>query len=222
MLTGPDGTKQGGKTKYAMGARRKCLYEFLQSCICENRRAVTELRKLFASEFGRTYVYRAYQDDGKKPEDHFVNEKRENYFAHVSSEWLSDSVVLIDPDTGLQTEGPYWTKRPERYVKYADIARIARRTRGNSALIVVQFPQLNANRGRGDLDCRAERLRRELACSGIDDWSVFWIAQRKSNTDKVGDLAFFVLAPRPDASGKIGEELPTYAKRHGMVCNSLR
>jgi hypothetical protein len=218
MLTGPDGTRQGGKTKYPVGNRRKCLYDFLQSCLAERRRAITELRRFFRSHTRR--AYRPYKDGKGRDLYPFKIESRQKYFDNIPSGWLIDSVVLIDPDTGLQTKGPYWKRRPERYAEYGDIVKVAGRTRGDSALIVVQFPQRNANRAQGDLDYRAERLRQELASSGIGEWSVFWTAQRKSNNDKVGDLAFFVLAPRPVPSGKIEKQLPIYAERHDMAYSS--
>ena len=88
MLTGPDGTKQGGKSNYLVGKRRKCLYYFLQFGLCAKRR------------------------------------------------------------------------------------------------------QRNADLAGSDLDSRAERLRQELQYSQIHDWSVYWIAQKKGESEKVGDMAF--------------------------------
>jgi len=222
MLTGPDGTKQGGKTNYFVGERRKCSYHFLQFCLCDNRRAITELRQFFVSDAGRAYAYHPYRDGKRKDLDHFEAEKRNEYFASIPSEWLSDSVVLIDPDTGLETKGPYWRKRPERYAEYADIMMVAKRTKGNSALAVVQFPQRNADRAEGDLDYRADRLRQGLRCSGIHDWSVCWIAQTKAKSAKVGDLAFFVLSPRSEATEKVDNMLPNYAERHSMALGAFR
>lgn len=222
MLTGPDGTKQGGKTNYLVGKRRKCLYYFLQFCLCAKRRAITELRQFFVPDAGRCYAYQPYRDGETKGSDHFEDEKRKEYFDNIPSEYLSDSVVLIDPDTGLETEGRYWRKRPEGYAKYADIMMVARQTKGNSVLIVVQFPQRNADLARSDLDSRAERLRQELKCSEIHDWSVYWIAQKKGESDKVGDIAFFVLAPRSGAAKKVEKLLPNYAKRHGMALGAFR
>jgi hypothetical protein len=217
MFTGPDGTKQGGKTNYLVAKRRKCLYHFLQLCLCEKRRAITELRQFFESGASRAYVYHAYRDGRRKDRDHFKVEKREEYFKNIRGKWLSDSVVLIDPDTGLETEGPYWRKRPERYAKYADIRMVVKRAKGNSALVVVQFPQRNADRAKSDMDSRAERLRQELKCSEIHDWSVYWIAQKKGESDKVGDIAFFVLAPQPGPAKKVEKMLRNYAKRHDMA-----
>jgi hypothetical protein len=220
MLTGPDGTKQGGRTNYFVGKRRKCLYDFLQVCLCHNRRAITELRLFFSSDAGRAYRYHPYRDGERKHLDHFEDEKRKEYFASIPSEWLSDSVVLIDPDTGLETKGRYWKKGPERYAQYADIMMVAKRTKGNSALVVVQFPQRDADRAASDLDYRAGRLRQELRCSGICDWSVHWIAQKKAKSAKVGDLAFFVLGPRSGSAEKVENLLQNYAERHDMALDS--
>lgn len=222
MLTGPDGTKQGGKTKYFVGKRRRCLYDFLQSCLCHKRRAITELRHFFVSVAGRAYAYHPYRDGERQNLDHFEVERRKEYFAGIPSEWLSDSVVLIDPDTGLETKGRYWRKRPERYAEYADIMMVAKRTKGNSALVVVQFPQRNADRAASDLEYRVGRLRQKLRCSGIHDWSVYWIAQKKGKSAKVGDLAFFILAPRSGAAEKIENLLPNYVERHGMALGAFR
>lgn len=169
MFTGPDGTKQGGKRKYPAGERRKCLYDFLQGfCLPENEnnRSITKLRQFFASKAGRIYHYQPYRDGEKKDRDYFEHEKRSDYFASIPSEWLSNSVVLIDPDTGLETKGRSWRKKPERYAKFDDIAISAKRSTGNTILLVVQFPQFAKKVAAKDLDYRADRLRQALRVPG--------------------------------------------------------
>jgi hypothetical protein len=93
---------------------------------------------------------------------------------------------------------------------------VAERSADNSVLVIVQFPQRNADRVEIDLNYRAERLREKLIASENPDWSVYWIAQKKGESSKVGDLAFFVLAPRPGPAEKIENLLVDYAKRHNM------
>jgi hypothetical protein len=201
------------------------LYDFLRHfCLPENenKRSITELRQYFAPDAGRDYHYQPYRDGERKDRDHFEHDKRKEYFAGIPSEWLSDSVVLIDPDTGLPTKGPYWRKSPEKYATYADIAMVAKRATGNAALVVVQFSQFNADLAKTDLDCRADRLCQELRSLEIHDWSVHWIAQRKGKSNKVGDLAFFVLAPRSGPAEKVEKLLPDYARRHDMLLGASR
>src|SRR5579859_2538118 len=159
MFTAPDGTKQGGKRKYAVGERRKCLYDFLQSfCLPENenKRSITELRQFFASKAGRVYHYQPYRDGEKKDCDYFEHERRLDYFTNIPSGWLFNSVVLIDPDTGLETRSRYWRKKPERYATFSDIANVAKKSTGNTVLLVVQFPQYAKKVAAGDLDYRAD------------------------------------------------------------------
>ena len=76
MLTGPDGTTQGGKTDYLLGKRRKCLYHFLQFCLCDKRRAITELRQFLMPDAGRCSAYYPYRDGDRKCFDYFEDEKR--------------------------------------------------------------------------------------------------------------------------------------------------
>jgi hypothetical protein len=221
MLTAPDGTEQGGKTKYVVGERRECLYSFLRRCIGDGRRAITELRQFFASEIGRCYAYQPYRDGDTQRNGFFEDKGRKEYFDSIPPESLCNSVVLIDPDTGLETNGSYWRRRRERYVKYEDIVSVAKRTIGNSVLAIVQFPQRNSNLAKNDMDFRAGRLYQVLVCSGMDGWSVYWIAQKKPKTDTVGDLAFFVLVRDPGPAKKVKNILRNYAKRHSMALHDF-
>ena len=87
---------------------------------------------------------------------------------------------------------------------------------GSSVILVIQFPQRNADRAERDLDHRADRLSRELRSSAAGNWAVHWLAQKKPRCAKVGDCAFFVVIPRL-GDGNIESLLSSYAKRHSMI-----
>ena len=191
MLTKRDDTKQGHKTNYDPGVRRRELYDFLRRCVNEEKRSISRLR-----EFLNSRLYCPYRDGCGGDADYFEPAGRREYFGSIPAADLNDSVVLVDPDTGLETRSSYWKRSPSSYAEYADIVTVARRTVGSSVIPVIQFPQRNADRAERDLDHRADRLSRELRSSAAGNWAVHWLAQKKPRCAKVGDCAFFVVIPR--------------------------
>ncbi|HEV2175658.1 MAG TPA: hypothetical protein VGW33_00415 [Terriglobia bacterium] len=214
MLTEPDGTRQGGKTKYELGRRREKLYVFLRHCLDAKSRSILWLREFFQPWTERRYY--PYKDGTSGDTDYFSSHQREGYFDGVQADLLANSAILIDPDTGLETKGRFWRKHPERYVLYSDVVRIAKQSSGDVAIILVQFPQRNAKRRRDDLRYRADRLREKLAEVRPSGWNVHWVAPALSD-GKVGDLAFFILTPNLKNGESIERMLARYSETHRLV-----
>ena len=207
MLTRNDATKQGGKTRYDCGKRNPRLYAFLRHCLDSNNRRIVRLRDFFRKHPQGCYY--PYLDDGSKC-GYFRHEGRQAYFTEIRKRLLSDAVILIDPDNGLETRGPYWKKNPEKYVRYSEVAELARRSTGKRAILVIQFCPKGANAREKFLRCHADKLRKPM-----DGWNVRWLAPKTGN-GKVGDVAFFVLSRFADRM-VVSRFMRNYGQRHQMI-----
>ncbi len=208
MLTRNDATGHGNKRNYECGRRNRGLFDFLQGCRSPKGRRLLRLRDFLGKDSGP--LYHPYRDDGCSSADFFSADRRQSYFQLIPERWLSDTVVLIDPDNGLETKTPYWKKRPEKYALYSDVANVAGRSSGKRAIIIVQFPLRNANLRRQGLSYRTQGLRKK-----ISTWDVHWIAPKISR-GRIGDIAFLILTPAVGHKG-MREFLVDYGKRHQMV-----
>ncbi|AWU98076.1 hypothetical protein [Azospirillum ramasamyi] len=93
---------------------------------------------------------------------YFTNAGRSAYFAAVPTEDLADTLVLIDPDTGLSA-------KPARgkeclYVLPSEIAELARRATGRSVLLTFQYPNRD----------RRHRLDHITRCHDLFAGAVGW------------------------------------------------
>jgi hypothetical protein len=135
MLTGNDGTAQGGETnrdKAQAGTENKELMSFLDECVNGDRRNIDQLKSLFAKHAIETTIYR-----GK--DEYFSHERREEYFREIDGNLLSKSLIFVDPDKGLQVE-----KTRDKHIKYSEVENLYRRMDKDSILMVYQhFPRVN-------------------------------------------------------------------------------
>jgi len=210
MLTPDDSTKEGRKVTYPEGKRRKRLYGFLQFCLAPGRRSTTRLREFLCDERIEYHLYRDEDDKG------FQDGSWDAYFSAVPREWLGDAAILIDPDTGLEPRTPFWKKHPEKHVTHENIANVVSRCSGNSAVLLFQFLQKNANRREDDLNERGQRLHKRLCSVQSYRGSVRWIAEKTRNG--LGELAFFTIGVGSEVSKRLDSALRKYAKTHGLKC----
>jgi hypothetical protein len=121
MLTPDDSTGEGRKRNYPAGERPD-LHEFLQTSS-----GVGALRTFFR---GRGFSYHHY--------DRPFTLDRERYFSAISSGWLRDAVVFLDPDTGMEDNRAYARRSgPTKYVFYDEVAALWSRMK-DSCLVVYQ------------------------------------------------------------------------------------
>ncbi|MCK4454952.1 MAG: hypothetical protein KAU99_01245, partial [Thermoplasmata archaeon] len=138
MLTRDEKTSNGGKTDYAKakvkaGTRRQFLRRFLEDCVRDGRRNIGELERLFRD---------IEQLAGFKLEIHgkatyFTHEDRERYFSSIGEEHLTRSIIVVDPDNGLEVKSS--RGRMEKYVRYEEIRDLYRRMDDRSVLVVFQY-----------------------------------------------------------------------------------
>lgn len=136
MLTENDESFHGGKTSYRQakaGTQRTELRNFLERCVSENRRNISELERFFKTyKFGRKIDFAIYKKD-----EYFSHDTRMKYFEEINGQTLCKSVVLADPDVGLEVKS--MKGKEEKYVKYHEVKYLHNRMDKNSVLVVFQF-----------------------------------------------------------------------------------
>jgi hypothetical protein len=136
MLTEDKENLYGNRTNYdnaRAGTQRKELIELLGRCTAESRRNIVELEGFFRSlRLKRKVDFEIYRKNG-----FFSQETRATYFDEIGAQLLSRSVILVDPDIGLEVKS--MKNREEKYVTYAEVDRIFSRMDRNSLLVIFQF-----------------------------------------------------------------------------------
>lgn len=198
MLTPDDGTSEGNLRQQDRRLRRESLFEFLRACLAEERRDLENLRPFFA-DFGidLSLVWPG-RHLGAGAAD------REAYFAGVSPEALSRSVVFFDPDIGLEPRTTSYMMRngPEKYLLYEELRALWDRATGTSVFVVYQHLQRNAAKRPSDLAHRLLEVSRHLRVKAVA------VAQ--------GDLAFVVAAKSASLESGILATLERHAQIHDL------
>jgi hypothetical protein len=214
MLTPNDLTKQGGRLPADAGAYRRSVFDFLKRCGDKECRNIKRLRALFRAE---SLVYHPYRDTER---GYFKHGSRGEYFAAIQPDWLRDTAILIDPDVGLETKGPFWKKRPEQYVMYKEVADIASAARGRSVILLFQFLRPNAKKRKDDLREKEQRLRDALRKVRFGWRPIPWIAERQRSREGhwlPRELAFFIIAVAKRMEDAIEAVVQDYSRSRGLL-----
>jgi hypothetical protein len=134
-------------------------------------------------------------------DDLFTHQARREYFDRVDPSLLERSVMLLDPDIGLEVNST--AGREERYVTYEEVRLLYDRMDEHSILIVFQFiPRVRRrpyiSRVRGE-------LRRRVAPGG----AVHWVSDNQ--------IVLFVLAKGRQSGRLAASVLHNYAGRYGLL-----
>jgi hypothetical protein len=130
MLTEPDGTNHGGKAdrSYARaGTGNKELVNFLDECINRGQKDIEQMAGFFQRYGIKMTIY--YGEDG-----YFSHRKRHSYFIGIESGLLSKSLILIDPDNGLEVK-----RSGEKHILYSEVKGLYERMDEDSILMVYQY-----------------------------------------------------------------------------------
>lgn len=191
MLTRNDDSGDGGLINYD-GGRRRDLEKFLKRCIRDMYRDILNLRFFMASQ---DIEYRPYRDA-----EYFRHEDREEYFDSIDPEMLKGSVVLIDPDNGLEVKSMR-KRNGHKYLRYGELRRIYDGIDDDSLVLVYQH---------------IPRVKREKYFSAI--------AQRIRETTGAYPLClsdsrivFFILAK--GALSRTWEIIRRYARENGYAAS---
>ncbi len=116
MLTRNDNQKHGADDKRAgkPGADNRELVDFLDRCRREEKKDIREIKKFFVKHKIDVTIYRE--------KEYFNHARREPYFSGISPELLADSLVLVDPDIGLEVNRPR-----EKHLLYTEVGDLYQR-----------------------------------------------------------------------------------------------
>ncbi len=126
MLTPDDNSRHGQKYNRvkAVGRENKVLMRFLDKCVKNGRRDIQQLKPFFTKQGIETSIY----------DRSFSHQKRREYFAQIGKGLLAKSLILVDPDIGLEVGQP-----GEKHVSYAELKDLYRRMDKRSILMVFQY-----------------------------------------------------------------------------------
>ncbi len=143
MLTPNDERKDGNRINYKKakaGLLRRNLVEFLQKCIKEEKRDISILENFF-KKFNRkrknlTTINHKIKLCIYKKNEYFTNKNRLEYFQNIPFKFLKETLILVDPDNGLEVKSK---SNPEKYLLYSELKILYKKMDDKSILVVFQF-----------------------------------------------------------------------------------
>jgi len=190
MFTEPDGTNHGGKAdrRYARaGTENKELVNFLDECINEEQKDIEQMVGFFQRYAIKMTIY--YGKDG-----YFSHRERQSYFSGIESRLLAKSLILVDPDNGLEVKGS-----GEKHVLYSEVRELYERMDEDSTLMVYQyFPRVSRQQY---LNSRRQELKEKV--SGDYPLCIY-----------DSEIAFFFLTKKGSLEHSLSHLLGDYAKRY--------
>jgi len=176
MLTPADDSDHGHLFKGDADGRSEELRAWLAERIEQGERDVNHLAAFFES---KAYRYRPFIG-------HFTDEGRGAYFARVLEADLRRSVILLDPDNGLETRAMRRGLR-SKYVLMAEVRDVYERMDPSSVLVVYQH--LPHEQRDVFFEQTARRLRQEAgvvgcACVCPDNQVSFFVASKTARRSR--------------------------------------
>jgi len=113
------------------GTNNKKLIDFLEEYkdIEAAKRDFTEIENYFRLEGIEIVIYKGHE--------YFDNTRREEYFKNIAEKLLHKSLVLVDPDIGLQVKNS-----TEKHLLYSEVGDLHRHMDKDSILMIYQhFPR---------------------------------------------------------------------------------
>ena len=179
MLT-PDNDKHHGqklnRDKARAGMKNKELMTFLDTCVQKGRRNIEEMKGFFAIYEIEMTIY--YSSD-----NYFSHQNRQEYFAQIDDKLLVNSLVFVDPDTGLEVRKP-----GDEHLLYSEAKSLYDRMDKSSILMLFQhFPR---HPRQEYINMRAEELREKISgdypvCIDDNEAIFFFLTKDKSLEDSL-------------------------------------
>jgi hypothetical protein len=129
MLTAPDATRHGDKAnrrRARAGHKNRELMSFLDGCVAEGRRNIKELNGFFKKQGIQMTTYGG--------DAYFSQRGRQLYFLGIGDGLLANSLILVDPDNGLEVSQP-----SEKHLLYAEAKDLYERMADSSILMLYQY-----------------------------------------------------------------------------------
>jgi hypothetical protein len=171
MLT-PDDQSSEGSVRSRPRLKRREIGTFFET-LDHAQRNIRCVESLIAP-WGRRLDFHA-------PKTFFDSASRPTYFSSVPGSWLRNTVVLVDPDIGLERNNSgYMRRRGEfKYLLFSELQLIATRMNESAILVIYQHLQRHAQRAKEDLPALAQRvalLAPYNSCAYIVDHDVAFLA----------------------------------------------
>lgn len=192
MLTKGLGRK--GHESYEVGARDAALHALL-SKLRKNIKitydqAADKIEELFASRS---------VDCRFEPRGMFDWSTRPRYFADIPSELLSDSIVFLDPDIGLEGK----SVKGAQHLRYLEMQDVFARMSETGILVVYQHKRRQ----------KWQEIFADIGSHLQKGTSITWAAVAYGR-----DVAFVVAAPSRDRFDAACAVLKAYARKVGLEC----
>jgi hypothetical protein len=189
MLTAPDGRTHGNQTDYShakAGFNNGLLCSFLKDCIEGDKRDVHQLSKYVATT---GIEYRLYDFQGQ----FLTKQNRNAYFKGIGGEFLSNSLILLDPDNGLQVQ-----KSVEKHLLYPEVKSLFDKMDGGAVLMVIQFfPYVNHSEY---IRIRQNGLQQLLKCR------ISWVTDNQ--------IIFFFIPRSEQQNGRLHKTMREYCQAY--------
>jgi hypothetical protein len=182
MLTPPAGNTDGNKP-FRILPGCEDLAEFLRRSRAEQRQDIRELRVQFHA-MGLNYF--AY---GDSPQEYFTNTNRVAYFDSIPMAALTESLVFLDPDNGMEPTG----RATPAHLRYGNLESTFSRMGGSSAIVVYQhLPRIPAKRFWPTVAGRIEsRLRAPVITVAESDVALFVVTADEALSAHLTDTLRF-------------------------------
>jgi len=173
------------------------LKNFWEKCVRENRRNIKELEKFFRNnkllKKIRLTIY--------KKNSYFSNKTRKEYFSEINGKLLTRSVILVDPDIGLEVENI--RGREEKYIEYEEVKLLYDGMDKHSTLLIFQFiPRVKRKEYFSKV---SKRLKQKVTGRS----PVYYISDNQ--------IAFFILTKNPKFSNFLKNIIHEYANFYGLT-----
>jgi hypothetical protein len=203
MLTERAENLHGKRTNYdnaRSGTRRKELIKLLRRCIAENRRNIVELEGFFRSlRLPRRVEFEIYRKD-----EFFSHETRARYFSEISGQLMSRSVILVDPDIGLEVKS--MKNREEKYVTYAEVELLFSRMDRNSLLVIFQFvPRVKRRKYFIQIGRKLKRILRGSSIVYVSD----------------NQVVFFILTKTLEVQNHVANTINEYSRTCNLITGTV-
>ncbi|MBP2134112.1 hypothetical protein J2128_002078 [Methanomicrobium sp. W14] len=190
MLTCDDGTSDGKilPCKNSLNGRKRPGYnnrelmKFLDdSAKKSGEKDFMSIQKFFSDKGLKCRIYPFCSENNEtEKEDYFTKKNRQAYFTGLAKESLKSSLVLFDPDNGLEVG-----KNTEKHLLYSELMSVFRQTGDDSAVMIYQhFPRENHE---VYLERRLSKLGKLSGCSPVcisDGEIIFFYLAKNEKTRK--------------------------------------
>lgn len=129
LLTPDDDSGHGdvvARNQSAPGSDNPRLVDVLDSCLESGRRYISEIRAYFEEQGIPVYIH--------KEDCYLDNYDRARYFDGIDDSVLTDALVFLDPDNGLEVQSP-----TEKHVLTSELLDFFKRMTDSSILMFFQY-----------------------------------------------------------------------------------